>query len=74
MNARPHVAQNANGRSSADRRPHDATRGLRSEPTHPHEGLRVKAQANNCRLIGRWRIVEADLCDELTSISAAPRR
>src|ERR1700733_11973905 len=27
-----------------------------------HEGLRVKAPAN-CRLIGRWRIVEADLWD-----------
>ncbi len=108
MNATPHVAQNTNCRSLSDRRPHDAPRRLRSEPTHPQTdrggvrldqdggrpranqvprprtrrvdlhlrgrglqsgavaqapgGLRVKPPAN-CRLIGRWRIVEADLWD-----------
>ena len=106
MNAAPHVAQKRS--LVGDRRPHDAARGLRSEPTHPQTdrgslrldqdhrrpgsnqvprprarrmglhlrrrrlqsgavaealgGPRVKAPAN-CRLIGRWRIVEADLWD-----------
>ena len=35
MNATPHVAQNTNGQVVGDRRPHDATRGLWGEPTHP---------------------------------------
>jgi transposase len=108
MNATPHVAQNANGRSSAIDWPHDATLGLCGQPAHPQAdrgglrldqddrrpganqvprprarrmglhlrgrslqsgaaaeasgGLGVKAPSN-CRLIGRWRIVEADIWD-----------
>ena len=44
MNATPHVAQNASGRSSTISPPHNATRALRSEPTHPQTdrgGLRL---------------------------------
>ena len=115
MNATPHVAQGANGRSSAiDGRTTLRHAGYAPEPTHPQAdrgglrldqdhrwsgagrtssaaanasasapyylrrrrhhnpgavaepagGLRVKAPAN-CRLIGRWRIVEADLWDRV---------
>ena len=118
MNATPHVAQNANGRSSAidgrttrhagyavsqrfrkrieealrldqdDRRPgpnqvprlrarrmgfHLRSRRLQSGAAAEAHGGGMNAPAN-CRLIGRWRIVEADLWDRAHLDLCGPAR
>jgi hypothetical protein len=76
INATPHVAQNTNGRSSAiDGRTNQVPRPrarrmvLRPRGRCLQSGAAAEAHggpmsaASNCRLIGRWRIVEADLWD-----------